>query len=52
MSETTIYIYVIILNLLSYLFTTLTGLIVIIDIFVVLSYITSCIMDKWYFNGR
>ncbi|SLX01822.1 Uncharacterised protein [Klebsiella variicola] len=52
MSKNIMYIYVIVLNVMSYMFPTQIGLVIVIDVFVILSYITSFIMDKWYFNDR
>ncbi len=50
MSKNEVYIFMILLNILSYIFPTLIGLVIVIDIFVGLSLITSFILGKWYFK--
>lgn len=50
MSKNDVYIFMILLNVLSYIFPTLLGLVIVIDIFVGLALITNFILEKWYFK--
>lgn len=51
MSKNEVYIFMIVLNVILYIFPTLTGFVIVIDIFVGLSLITNYILEKWYFKN-